>query len=143
MSDGTPFPDEATASPQSANKIEITRYNELVVLHVQKPQEYLPFPAVSAVHTALRMLATAVEADKRAAQLVIDGAMLIVDHVYEVHGDLKPVNGALRHELIERHRKTLNNRIALMLNSTRENKQVSNRKLAQQIVDVVCGEVFS
>jgi len=57
--------------------------------------------------------------------------------------ELKPVGPALKAELVERHRMKLTQRLALVLNSTRENKKVSNGKLAQELVEIMLKEVFS
>ena len=42
-----------------------------------------------------------------------------------------------------KHRKRLLPRIELMLNSQRENRNVTNRALATQLVDAIFSEVFS
>lgn len=75
-------------------------------------------------------------------QNAIDVAGAMADHAFESRDGVKPVGGALKAELVERHRKTLQTRIALILNSTRENKVVTNQKLAQQIVDACLAEIF-
>lgn len=49
---------------------------------------------------------------------------------------------AMKEELVQRHRKTLLDRITVMLNSQREKKTISNRSLARQLVDTMSHEVF-
>lgn len=61
---------------------------------------------------------------------------------FEARDGVKPVGEALKAELVERHRQTLNTRLALVLNSTRENRTVGNEKLAQQLVDICLAQVF-
>lgn len=72
----------------------------------------------------------------------IDVARAITDHAFECRDGVKPVGDTLKAELIERHRKTLTTRISLILNSTRENRTVSNLKLAQQLVEICLAEIF-
>lgn len=50
---------------------------------------------------------------------------------------------AMKAELVQRHRKTLLDRISVVLNSQREKKTISNRSLAMQLVDIMSKEVFS
>lgn len=69
-------------------------------------------------------------------------ASLLADLAMEVETGLK-APAALKQELIERHRSTLTNRIAVVLNSTREKKTVSNKGLAKQLVEIALKEVFS
>lgn len=49
---------------------------------------------------------------------------------------------AIKDELVQRHRKTLLDRITVVLNSTREKKTINNRSLARQLVDIMSHEVF-
>lgn len=49
---------------------------------------------------------------------------------------------AMKEELVQRHRKTLLDRISVVLNSQREKKTISNRSLSQQLVDIMSKEVF-
>lgn len=49
---------------------------------------------------------------------------------------------AMKAELVQRHRKTLLDRISVVLNSQREKKTISNRSLSQQLVDIMSKEVF-
>lgn len=66
---------------------------------------------------------------------------LIADLAFEAEAGLR-MPEARKKELVDRHRATLLQRITVMLNSTREKKTISNKKLAQQIVDVLSHEVF-
>lgn len=125
------------------NNVEVTTYQDLVVLHLSHAQEYLPFDGQGAVHTGTKLLCYAAQVDKRAAQMAIDAAMLVMDHVYEVRSDIKPAGGAVKHELIERHRRTLTRRLEIMLNSLREDKRKSNAVLAKELVEVCLKEVFA
>jgi hypothetical protein len=50
---------------------------------------------------------------------------------------------AMKEELVQRHRKTLMDRIAVVLNSQREKKTVNNRSLARTLVDIMSNEVFN
>ncbi len=68
--------------------------------------------------------------------------MATMDSIYEARGDLKPAGGALKQELIERHRRTLTTRIALHMNTMRERKKMSNQELAAHFVDLMLKEVF-
>lgn len=66
---------------------------------------------------------------------------LLADLAFEAETSLK-VPEAMKKELVARHRKTLLNRIRVVLNSTREAKTLSNQALAQTIVDICSKEVF-
>lgn len=66
---------------------------------------------------------------------------LLADLAFEAETSLK-VPEAMKKELVARHRKTLLNRIRVMLNSTREVRTINNHALAQTIVDAVSKEVF-
>lgn len=68
--------------------------------------------------------------------------MTLIDRAYEARGDLKPADGAVKHELVERHRRTLTKRLEVVLNSTREKKTTSNRELARQVVELMLKAVF-
>ena len=61
---------------------------------------------------------------------------------FEARDGIKPLGDTLKAELVERHRMILTQRIALMMNSMREDKKISNGKLAQEIADVMLREVF-
>lgn len=75
-------------------------------------------------------------------QNAIDVARAITDHAFEARDGVKPVGDTLKAELVERHRRTLTTRLGVIMNSQRDNKVVSNAKLAQQLVDVVLHEIF-
>jgi hypothetical protein len=68
---------------------------------------------------------------------------LLADLAFEADTGLKAAGPALKSELVDRHRKTLINRISTMLNSQRENRLLTNNGLAKQLVDVMLSEVFS
>ena len=76
-------------------------------------------------------------------QNAIDIARGMTDAAWELRDGVKPVGDSLKAELIERHRDTLRPRLNIMLNSTRENKTVTNGKLAMSIIDVIFSEIFS
>ena len=67
---------------------------------------------------------------------------LLADLTFEADTGLK-APAAVKQELIERHRKTLTDRLHVVLNSTRERKTTSNRSLARKIVDICMSEIFS
>ena len=67
---------------------------------------------------------------------------LIADLAFQEDTSLRMPN-AMKEELVQRHRKTLLDRISVVLNSQREKKTISNRSLAQQLVDIMSKEVFS
>lgn len=62
---------------------------------------------------------------------------------FEADTNLKPVGETLKASLVQRHREVLAPRLALMLNSQRENRTISNAQLARQMLDAFCSEVFS
>lgn len=68
---------------------------------------------------------------------------LLADLAFEADTGLKAAGPALKAELVERHRQKLVDRLAVVLNSTREKKTTSNRGLAKQLVDIALAEVFS
>lgn len=68
---------------------------------------------------------------------------LIADLAYEAEAGMKAAGGALKAELIERHRVKLVDRLTVVFNSAREKKTTSNRGLAKQVVDICMGEVFN
>jgi hypothetical protein len=127
--------------PTGATVVSV--HDGLVVLHFERACEYAVYAPVGAVSDATRMMAFAAAEDAQAAQLVVNAAMFLIDHVYEVRGDLKPAGGAVKHELIERHRRTLTKRLEVMLNSRREKRTVSNQQLAKEAVEVMLKAVFS
>jgi len=61
---------------------------------------------------------------------------------FECRDGVKPAGPALKAELIDRHRLTLTQRLALMLNSTRTDVRISNGQLAKSLVDTCLSEVF-
>jgi len=66
----------------------------------------------------------------------------LADMAYQARGSIPVADGALKHELVERNRKTLTTRLALMLNSLREDKSYSTLKLAQVLVDTCLKQVY-
>ena len=92
-----------------------------VIMRFESPQEYIVFDPINIQMIALRLTDLAFEADT----------------------GLKPVGDTLKADLIQRHRETLTSRLNLILNSQRENKVLSNGKLAMQLVDVCLSEIFS
>lgn len=61
---------------------------------------------------------------------------------FEARDGMKPVGPALKAEIVERHRMTLTQRVALMLNTLRDDRTKSNGQVARDIVDVMLAEVF-
>ena len=122
--------------------VEVSVFGPQVVLHFSEPREYTAFNPGEAIAVASKFMAKAIEADSLCAKDVIDMSMALIDHAYEVRGDLKPAGGAVKHELIERHRRTLTKRLEVMMNSTREKKTTSNAQLAKQVVDICLNEIF-
>jgi hypothetical protein len=131
---------------ESENKpisVQVTVHESMVVTHYSEPREWVAMLGEEAIIIATRLMANAVEADPAVGQKVINLCMGLIDHVYTERGDLKPAGGAVKHELVERHRKKLTQRLSVMLNSTREKKTVSNQKLAKELVEAMLKEVFS
>jgi len=127
---------------EQKNEVKVSHFQNLVVVHLDHAQEYLPFPAVGAVEIGGRMLMNAVEADKTVANTIIAMLEAVADHVYEANNQIKPSGGALKHELIERNRLKATQRFAVMLNSLRENKKYTNGQLAQTLVDAIFKIVY-
>jgi hypothetical protein len=123
--------------------VNVTVHGDQVVQHFNSPREYVAFQAEEAIIIGTRLMALAIEADETVAPAMINLAMGLIDHAYEQRGDLKPMGGAVKHELIERHRKTLTKRVEVVLNSTREKRKVSTPILAKELVEVCLKEVFS
>lgn len=123
--------------------LAVTAHDKLAVLHMSEPREYVALAPVESLQLGARLFTAAVEADGNAAQAAIAGAMGIIDAVYEIRRDVKPAGGAVKHELIERHRRTLTKRLEVVLNSQRETRTVSNAAMAKGIVDIMLSEVFS
>ncbi len=67
---------------------------------------------------------------------------LLADLAFQEDTGLRIPN-AQKEELVQRHRKTLLDRLSVVLNSQREKKTISNRSLAMQLVDIMSREVFS
>ena len=67
---------------------------------------------------------------------------LLADLAFEEDAGLR-VPEAQKAELVQRHRKTLMDRISVVLNTQREKKTIDNRSLARQLVDIMSKEVFS
>lgn len=132
-------------APQEPEKgaTYVSVYDGKVVLHLPKPVEYAVWQPIGAIGDGAKMIVAAAEADRSAAQMAIDVALKLVDLIYEIRGDIKPAGGAAKHELIERHRKTLTRRLEITLNSIREKKTLSNAQFAKMVVDIMCNEVFS
>jgi hypothetical protein len=124
-------------------EITVTVHGKQSVLHMTEPREYLAMTGPEPIQIGARLFVAAVEADKQMAQPAISAAMAIIDAVYELCGDMKPAGGAVKHELIERHRGTLTKRLEVVMNSTREKRTVSNQQMAKQLVDIMLSEVFS
>jgi hypothetical protein len=121
----------------------VTEHGDKVVLHLNQPREFIPFTGREAVVIGTQLLTKAVVADASIGANVVDMAMAIIDFAYEMRGDLKPAGGAVKHELIERHRATLTKRLEVVMNSTREKRTVSNHALAKELTDIMLKEVFS
>lgn len=122
--------------------LAVTVHGKQAVLHMSEPREYLALTGPEPIQLGARMFIAAVEADSTMAQPAIAGAMAVIDGIYELRGDIKPAGGAVKHELIERHRGILTKRLEVMMNSTREKKTTSNQQLAKQVVDIMLNEVF-
>ena len=131
--------DDASKKPLA---VAVSVYGNQAVLHMDAPREYLALTGPEPIQLGARLFVAAVEADKTMAQAAIVVAMAVIDGIYELRGDIKPAGGAVKHELIERHRMTLTKRLEVMMNSTREKKTTSNAQLSKQIVDIFLNEVF-
>jgi len=75
-------------------------------------------------------------------QNTFDIAEAMCSAAFECRDGVKPVGTALKAELVERHRMRLTQRLSLVMNGSRENRTISNAKLAQQLVDICLAEVF-
>lgn len=133
--------EQRPAPPSGTTAVSV--HEGLVVLHFERATEFAVYDPVGAVADGAKMLAFAAMQDPQAAQLVVNAAMFLIDHVYEQRGELKPAGGAVKHELIERHRRTLAKRLELVLNSRREQKKTSNAQLSSELVGIVLHEVFA
>ena len=72
----------------------------------------------------------------------LDIAEAMSTAAFECREGVKPAGPALKAELVEKHRMTLTQRLALMLNSTRSDTRISNGQLAKSLVDTCLSEVF-
>lgn len=72
-------------------------------------------------------------------QNAIDIAMSLTDHAFEARDGVKPAGDTLKSELIERHRTTLTQRLALMMPQIRK---MSDGKAALTVVETMLKEVF-
>jgi hypothetical protein len=129
--------------PEKPLSVQVTALRSQVVLHLSQPREFVALSNVEPVIIGTQMLCRAIEADGANAVTVIDLCMAVIDFAYELRGDLKPAGGAVKHELIERHRRTLTKRLEVVMNSTREKKTVSNAQLAKEAVEICLKEVFA
>ncbi len=144
MSEQINVPGLLDAAPaQQPLSVHVTQHNSQVVLHFSQPREYVAMTGIEPVVIGARLMLHAVNADDTVAQEMINVAMACIDHAYEKRGDLKPAGSAVKHELIERHRRKLTKRLEVMLNSLREKKTTSNQGLAKTMVDAMLNEVFT
>lgn len=67
----------------------------------------------------------------------------LIERGWEARPELKPLDDNKKHDLVERHRRTLTKRLEVVLNSLREKKTMSNRTVAKQLVQLMLNEVFS
>lgn len=74
-------------------------------------------------------------------QNAIDVAMAMTDAAFEARDGVKPVGDTLKAELVERHRMTLTNRIALMLGTMRRSTKTDGQ-VAQAVVEAALKEIF-
>lgn len=61
---------------------------------------------------------------------------------FEARDGVKPVTGALKAELVERHRMKLTQRVAMMMGTLRHDKTKSDGRIAQDVVEACLKEVF-
>ena len=73
----------------------------------------------------------------------IDIAEALAAAAFEARDGVQPVGHALKAELADRQREVIGNRFAVILNSTREDRLVTNQKLAQELADIALREVYS
>ena len=92
-----------------------------VILHFEKPMKDVIFDPENCINVACAM----------------------TDAAFECRDGVKPASDTLKAELIERHKRTLINRLELVMRSKREEKLLSHRKLAQELVEICLNEVFS
>lgn len=72
---------------------------------------------------------------------IIAVATKMTDLAFEADTKLKPVGDSLKAELVERHRVTLINRLALVLKDKRMTK-MNDRALSRMLVEIMLREVF-
>lgn len=123
--------------------IGVSVHDGQAVLHFSEPRAFIALDAAQALVIGTKITLAGVEANNAIGKDAIEMAIHLIDLVYEVRGDLKPAGGAVKHEMIERHRKTLTNRLSIVLNSQRERRKVSNAELAKQITEILLHEVFA
>lgn len=75
-------------------------------------------------------------------QNCLDVSEAMAAAAFEAREGVKPVGDALKAELVERHRIRLTQRVAVMLNSLREDRTKSNGHVAKAVVDAMLREVF-
>lgn len=122
---------ESITDRQIRTDIEMTvaaRDGQVHLLFSEKDQNGQPRPAYTA-----NFLLSAGDA--------LTMSSLIADLALQEDTGLR-IPEAMKEELVQRHRKTLLDRIGVVLNSQREKKTISNRSLAQQLVDIMSKEVF-
>lgn len=124
-------------------QIAVSVHDRQTVVHLSEPREYVALSDAQPLMIGQRLILAGVEARPDVAQAAIATAMALIDGIYELRGDIKPAGGAVKHELIERHRKTLTKRLEVVMNSTREKRTVSNHQLAKELVEIALKEVFS
>lgn len=137
---------ESLATDRVADKpleIAVTVHDGQAVMHLSEPREYVALTGPEPLMIGQRLILAGVEANHDMGQAAIVACMSLIDGIYELRGDLKPAGGAVKHELIERHRHVLTRRLEVVLNSTREKKKVGNAALAKQLVEIALKEVFS
>ena len=100
--------------------MQVSVFEKKVVQHFPHPLEYLALEADEAVRLGYTL----------------------IERGWEARPELKPLDGNKKHDLVERHRRTLTNRIALHFNTLRERKKMSNRELAEHVVELMIKEVF-
>ena len=75
------------------------------------------------------------------AELALLAAQKMADIAFESDEGLRmPMSH--KAALVEKHRGVLIPRLQVIFNSQRENKTLTNKQLARQIIDVVCAEIF-
>jgi hypothetical protein len=132
-----------TLTVEKPLSIAVTAHDKQAVLHLSEPREYVALSGSEPLMIGQRLILAGVEARPDTGQAAIAVALALIDGIYELRGDLKPAGGAVKHELIERHRATLTKRLEVVCNSIREKRTVSNHQLAKELTDIMLKEVFS